>query len=487
MQSASLLLDVTPFQTPAESLGDLAADAAAHLLAAAGDIALVIDAEGIVRDVALGNANLKRDGFLQWVGRRWVDTVTLDSRKKIEQMLGDARRGAPARWRQVNHPVGNGAAGGGPDFHAGVPIRYLSVGAGKTGRIVAVGRDLRATAALQQRLLEAQQSMERDYVKLRQAETRYRQLFDVSSEAVLIVDGATRRITEANPAAAALTGTAVATLNGRPFAAIVDAGSRDAAVAMLGAVAASGETQPVAVRLAGKGEECALSATLFRKERGASFLVRLVSSPPAAGSGADPARVLAESLERIPDPFVLTDEDLVIIAQNGAFLDLTQSPRAGQVTGQPLGTFLGRPGIDLGLLAAQLREHGVVRNFATVVRGRGDAQEDVEISAVAAPLDGKSCFGISVRGVGRLLPASAPDMPRSVEQLTKLVGRVSLKEIVRESSDLIERLCIEAALELTADNRASAAELLGLSRQSLYSKLHRHGLAVGMVEAEPLP
>ena len=68
------------------------------------------------------------------------------------------------------------------------------------------------------------------------------------------------------------------------------------------------------------------------------------------------------------------------------------------------------------------------------------------------------------------------DLPRSVEQLTDLVGRMSLKEIVRESTDLIERLCIEAALAYTADNRASAAEILGVSRQSLYSKLHRHGL-----------
>jgi DNA-binding NtrC family response regulator len=57
-----------------------------------------------------------------------------------------------------------------------------------------------------------------------------------------------------------------------------------------------------------------------------------------------------------------------------------------------------------------------------------------------------------------------------------LVGRVPRKELVRESTDMIERLCIEAALELTDDNRASAAEILGLSRQGLYSKLRRHGL-----------
>ena len=37
-------------------------------------------------------------------------------------------------------------------------------------------------------------------------------------------------------------------------------------------------------------------------------------------------------------------------------------------------------------------------------------------------------------------------------------------------------MCIEAALNLTCDNRASAADVLGLSRQSLYVKLRRFGL-----------
>ena len=59
-----------------------------------------------------------------------------------------------------------------------------------------------------------------------------------------------------------------------------------------------------------------------------------------------------------------------------------------------------------------------------------------------------------------------------------------LKDIVRESTDLIERLCIEAALVYTSDNRASAAEILGLSRQSLYSKLNRYGLGKQGEEAE---
>jgi DNA-binding NtrC family response regulator len=51
-----------------------------------------------------------------------------------------------------------------------------------------------------------------------------------------------------------------------------------------------------------------------------------------------------------------------------------------------------------------------------------------------------------------------------------------MSEIVQESTEMIERLCIEAALYTTGDNRASAADLLGLSRQALYTKLHRYRL-----------
>jgi DNA-binding NtrC family response regulator len=67
--------------------------------------------------------------------------------------------------------------------------------------------------------------------------------------------------------------------------------------------------------------------------------------------------------------------------------------------------------------------------------------------------------------------------------LSQLVGRRPIKDIVGETVDTIERICIEAALELTHNNRASAAEMLGLSRQSLYVKLRRFGM-VSEVETD---
>ena len=187
---------------------------------------------------------------------------------------------------------------------------------------------------------------------------------------------------------------------------------------------------------------------------------------------------LVKIMEGLPDGFVVTDLGARILTANTAFLDFAQLSNQEQARGQPLENWLGRSGVDINVLTANLRGHSSVRNFSTIVRGAYGSLEDVEVSAVAVMGAELPCFGFVIRpsatrNTAKVRPAT---LAHSVEQLTELVGRVSLKDLVRESSDLIEKLCIEAALELTGDNRASAAEMLGLSRQSLYVKLRRYGL-----------
>ena len=112
---------------------------------------------------------------------------------------------------------------------------------------------------------------------------------------------------------------------------------------------------------------------------------------------------------------------------------------------------------------------------------------DVEISAVAVNTGDQKCLGFTIRDVGLRLTneaKSTKELPRSTGEMTDLVGRVPLKDIVRGTTDLIEQLCIEAALQITGDNRASAAEMLGLSRQSLYVKLRRFGIGDVPVDGE---
>ena len=47
---------------------------------------------------------------------------------------------------------------------------------------------------------------------------------------------------------------------------------------------------------------------------------------------------------------------------------------------------------------------------------------------------------------------------------------------VRDTVGVVERHCIETALELAEGNRTATAEILGVSRQSLYEKLNRYDM-----------
>lgn len=461
-----------PPATAHPPLAGLDAESTAALIAAAADVALVLDGDGVIRDVTIGNEELSIDGYRKWVGRSWAETVTVESRPKVESLLQDASVKAARRWRQVNHPSAAGAD---------VPVMYSAIQVGKHGQVVAFGRDLRSASLLQQRLVDAQQAMERDYLRLRYMETRYRHLFQSISEAVLIVDGATYKVVEVNPAAAQLIGEPFKKIVGRALADCFDAASQPVVSALLGAVRAAGRAEESQARLAAGPWELNVSASLFRQEQGSLYLVRLapLQADAVAPPMSDSAAMLLKLVERVPDGFVVTDPQGRVLTANAAFVEMTQVASGEHLQGESLDRWFGRAGVDLSVLIANLRQHGSVRLFATTLRGQYGATTEVEVSATSVPHGEHPCLGFTMRDVGRRLGAEVRgrrELPRSAAQLTELVGRVPLKDIVGETTDLIEQLCIEAALELTRDNRASASEMLGLSRQSLYVKLRRYGL-----------
>ncbi len=462
------------FSSAKKWFADLSSEAAGRLLTVASDVALVFSdaAKGVIRDVAFGSDELAANMADKWVGRPWADVVTAESRTKVEALLRDSGNKGMPRWRTINHRVEGGAD---------IPVMYAAVRFNDQGHVVAFGRSMRPMATLQQQLVSAQQSMEREYMKLRQAETRHRLLFQVASEAVLILDAQTRKVLEANPAAIESMGEGGKRLIGRSFPEGFDDDSTQAIQSMLGAVRATGRTSNVTAKSADGKAEFIASASLFREERSSFFLVRLAPLHPAAAGVAVPkqkSKVL-EIVASAPEGFVVTDLAGRIIFANRAFLDLVQLATEEQSRNESLERWLGRPGVDFNLLTAQLREHGSLRLFATQLRGEYGTVTDVEICAVSVVDGEEPCLGFTIRDVGQRVTFDrqvSREKPRSVAQLTELVGRVPLKDLVRESTDMIEKLCIEAALEITGDNRASAAEILGLSRQSLYAKLRRYGL-----------
>ena len=456
--------------SPAHVLGQLNPDEVAHIVQASADISLTLNREGVIQSIAFGNPDLRSPNLESWVGKNWLDVVTSESRPKIQALLQDANETSLSRFRQINVPSSGSAD---------LPLLCATLKVGSTGQIIALARDLREISLLQQRLVDSQQAIERDYTRLRQLETRYRVLFEMASEAVIVLDANTFKVIEANPRAADLLGDSVKKLTGRLLMDYLTKGDRIQVQSLLSKVAYTSTVAELNTSIL-SGQEVYLSAAPFRNENQSLILVTLKRSGELVDRHDSNAQSLViQALEKAPDGFIVTNSAGKILTANQAFLRLIMSDKLEQILNEPLDRWLERSSVDLRVMLSNLHEKGSIKLFATSIRDSFGTLHPVEISAVSVPYP-HACLGFTIREVGsRIRSKIQPEesITRSSEELTQLVGRLPLKEIINETTDLIEQLCIKAALDLTRGNRVSASEMLGLSRQSLYIKLRKYDLS----------
>ena len=426
------------------------------------DITLHLDLAGVITDVALSRAfaDEKADALC---GQRWADTVEDAGSEKVSRMLEDASKSGVSAFRQVNQRLPSGLQ---------IPIEYTTVRLGRAG-MVAIGKNLQTVADLQSRLVAAQQAMERDYWKLREVETRYRLLFDATHEAVLLIRASNMHVVEANPAAIRALGFAPAD---RDLLSELVPEQRDQFNAMLNRVRDQGKAPAILLQLGPDRAPWMVRASLMTSQPAQLFMVQLtpVESGEAVSLPVD--TVLIETvIDRLPDGFVVLDGTGKIVRANHAFLDLAQMATERSVIGEGLGRWLGRPGADLKVLLANVEKHGFVRIFPTTLHGDLGTDCDVEISAARGNAE---FIGLIVRDVGQRLPepANANRLGTLLGSLTEQIGKRTLPQLVKSTVGVVEQHYLEAALKLTGGNRTAASELLGLSRQSLYTKLSKYGL-----------
>lgn len=432
------------------------------------DVTLILDISGVIQDITLSNA-IAGESVKAWLGRPWEETVADVGGDKVRRMLADARTSGLSAFRQLTQRFPSGLE---------LPMEYTMVRLGGDAGMVAIGKNLQAVADLQSRLISAQQAMERDYWKLREVETRYRFLFDASNEAVLLIKASNLRVAEANPAAIRVLGAGIA---GEEILPELAAQEREPFQAMLLRVREQGKAPGMLVHFGSDRKACLIRASLLSSEAGPTFLLQLA---PVGTVHPDPAKIAAipveELFERLPDGFVVIDNEGVVRRANRAFLDLVQVGAEGSLVGERLGRWLSRPGADLTVLLANVARRQFVRLFSTTIHGELGTDTEVEISAAGNVESAPDYIAVLIRDVGRRLatPVDANRLRAALGSLSEQIGKTSLRELVRDSVGLVERHYIEAALERTDGNRTAASELLGLSRQSLYAKLDRYGLHV---------
>jgi transcriptional regulator PpsR len=373
--------DLSAFSEVAPELADM-------LVSVTSDIALVLDDKGFIRSVALGGAEPVSATASEWLGRQLVDTVTRDTRRKVEELLREANVAGVSRTRHINHPSAAGAD---------IPVAYTAVRLGQSGPLLVAGRDLRAVSVMQQRLVDAQQSMERDYWRMRQAETRYRLLFQIATDAVLIIDADTLHVIDANRAAARMFGCSVQDMPGRQATDGVAPASLGTLEELLGTVRVSGRPGEAHVTLSGLGGAIHVWVSPLRGEGQSLLLLRATpdgSSPLTAPD--DP--LLPELMRLTPDAIVFTNEQGMLLSMNAAFAELVKISADKGVQGRSLGDWLERDGGGFTNLLASVCRSGVKRMSARLWDEKG-MSTDIELSAVLIHNGDSNSIGFIIRAV----------------------------------------------------------------------------------------
>ncbi len=428
------------------------------------DITLLLDMDGVIREATLSPA-MAGESVEGWLGQSWSEI----GGDKVRSMVDDARSSGISAFRQVNQRFPSGAE---------IPLEFTTVLLGGRAGMLAIGKNLQAVAELQSRLIAAQQTMERDYWKLREIETRYRLVFDGSDEAVLIVSASNLRILEANRTAIEALGSARRRqddLAGRELLPDIVAEDREAVRDMLARIRERGKALSILVHFGPDAKPWMLRGSLIAADPGHVFLLQFTAVNSRSTSAPRAASTIEELVETLPDAFVALDERGAIQHVNQSFVDLVQIGSKATAIGESLARWLYQPGADLTVLLANLQRHGAVRLFTTTLRGELGSEALVEISA--SRTEGGP-VGVLLRNVSRRLPdpGEGDVLRAALGSVTEQIGKSSLRTLVKKTVSIVEQHYVKEALELAGGNRTATAELLGLSRQSLYAKLNRYGL-----------
>lgn len=468
-------------------LADFAPELAQTFVSIASDIALIIDADGVIRHMAMG-ADPIAGSKAEWIGRPWAETVSVGTRAKIGELLAEAESAGVTRRREVFHAAPDGQ---------NVPVSYSAIKLGPNGPVLAVGRDLGTVAAIKQQFLVAQREMEQDYWKLRQAESRYKQLFQVATDAVMVVDAETLAIVEANRAANDLFGGSQVTLVGQSATMGVLRAERLAVEELLVMARSTGRPGEIRVHALAQGGSdnplhatvIDMSATPFRAGDKMLLLVRArvtkVSSEPSS------ATRLSDFVEQTPDAVTIADSSGRVLMANPAFIALCQLPagsESSKVVGRSLTELLGDPQHTLISILAEAKSNGLSEQRAATIGLTSASRFDVEVSAALLAEGDQECIGLTLRRVDQRThrdPANEFDsqpvseLASAVSAFVAQMGQTALPDLVAEISDAAERHLIELALTQSHGEHQRAAEILGIDSASLWQRIHY--LGVGML------
>ncbi|WP_232622834.1 transcriptional regulator PpsR [Pseudorhodobacter sp. MZDSW-24AT] len=448
----------------------MAPDMLGEIIASACDLALLISPAHKVISVLANPAHGMQARVADWEGAALPTLLASESWRKLEARLVDLGNRRTPPVIELNHADRTAW-----EF----PVRYSLHKIGSDDSVLMIGRDLRPIAEVQQQLISAQLALERDYEVQREADTRYRVLMEVGRDPIVIVSMSTGRITDLNAAAANLMGGSRAEMIGAAIAQEFEGRRRGEFLESMANLAVAESGGPIELSAHRSQRRLLVTPTMFRAAGERLLMCQIDQADSLSPQGDELTANLARLYQEGVDGIVFADAEGNIVSANEAFLNLTDSANTAAVRGRSLADFFARGAVDLRVLMDNVKRTGQLRLYATRLTTDFSGQTAVELSASWLNNRPNPVLALVVRDVSRadtLRRPAGPPNEEGMRNVMELVGSSTLKDIVAETTDVIEKMCIETALELTRNNRVAAADMLSLSRQSLYVKLRKYGL-----------
>lgn len=228
-------------------------------------------------------------------------------------------------------------------------------------------------------------------------------LLAASAIPVMIVDAATGRIEECNPAAARVFQAGRAALVGSGFLKSFDP---SAAPAVRGCLECSRETGRADARdvLTSFGTAVDLNLSLFNTDAAAYLLVHPAPrAVPTTGAQSDVlSSGVLSAVHEASIGFLVTDTNFRVEYANRVFLRMVNSRAQDFVRGQPIGQWLRMTAGHWARLGALLRGRRALEELSTILKCEHGAARGVRVAAVAVPYGPETRWGFCVRELRHL-------------------------------------------------------------------------------------